>query len=47
MKLPLVIIPFGPTNCQIADSAGEWFCTLKFDKGDPQKVAEQVKNLPA
>ena len=43
MKLPLLIKPQGPTNCLIEDSAGEWFCTLKIDKGDPQGRAEAVR----
>lgn len=43
MKLPLLIKPQGPTNVLIEDSAGEWFATLKVDKGDPQGRAEAVR----
>lgn len=48
MILPLIIRQLGPTNCEICDSnpayiGGEWFCTLKLDKGDPQGRAETVK----
>ncbi len=43
MKLPLRIVPQGPTNALIEDAEGQWFATLKIDKGDPQGRAEAVK----